>query len=358
MSVPYEFIEGSKQYSDVYFSAMERPSVLRLLQDYNCSPPSYSAVLAEKYHQSQQVQEIRESQELDTLLYSMRKSMQDTELLISSYKYYYQRLALQNQFFLQKLQESSEAACFATTRKEVFVEVEQECRKDADDSLNRMNQSLEKLIEEAEQSLNTHIFSTSDPDVISSSLDDAELPFRNDLQVQHRKRYLYAQWKLAATIRQLLNMMREKQQISSPYRKVNQYPMCSQPNSSNHLNNSAPPRKDVPKTLKTKPSLTSIFEDMVKDFMVAPPQRPHKLKFKVTKSKAVKYRIMFFSTALIAKSFVAKQRGRFVHQIHSKWKSRSQYNLWMDQVRLFIYTFHFIIISFKHTPLIHSYVDR
>ncbi|OBZ82326.1 hypothetical protein A0J61_09625 [Choanephora cucurbitarum] len=232
--------------------------MLRLLQDYNCSPPSYSAVLAEKYHQSQQVQEIRESQELDTLLYSMRKSMQDTVLLISSYKYYYERLRLQNQFFLQKLQEDSETANLATTRKEVLIEVEQEYRQDADDSLNRMNESLEKLIEEAEQSLNTRISLSSNPDPIDSSLDNV----RDDRQ--YKRRYLYTQWKLAITLRQLLNIMRERQQANN---QLNQAVMDSELRLSTYSNNTTPNNRSglspAPKTLKTKPSLTSVFEHML-----------------------------------------------------------------------------------------------
>ncbi|KAI9361829.1 hypothetical protein BD770DRAFT_408313 [Pilaira anomala] len=101
--------------------------------------------------------------------------------------------------------------------------------KDANDSLNRMNQSLEKLIQEAETSLNTHLtldtnsytlkrssscprFTTtilpqtrrkSDFDISSMQQDFIDKQGQIQLQQQQR-RYLHSQWKLAMAMKQLI----------------------------------------------------------------------------------------------------------------------------------------------------------
>ncbi|KAG2228689.1 hypothetical protein INT48_001722 [Thamnidium elegans] len=101
--------------------------------------------------------------------------------------------------------------------------------KDANDSLTRMNQSLEKLIQEAETSLNTHLtldsnsyslkrsnscprFTTTilpqsrrKSDVSISLMQQELFEKQGQIQLQQQqRRYLHSQWKLAMAMKQLV----------------------------------------------------------------------------------------------------------------------------------------------------------
>ncbi|KAI8047387.1 uncharacterized protein B0P05DRAFT_592655 [Gilbertella persicaria] len=364
----YGSVASDKRYQYNLMEYPTKPNILQLLEEHNSSPPSYSAVLAEKYYQEQkqQKQHFTKAEELDVLLHSMRKSMQDTELMILSYRHCHQRLELQNQYLLQKLEESLASAPIDTTIS-FDTELEEDYQKNASDSLNRMNESLEKLIEEAKHSLDARVSLYHNSDFLLKksrscpslqSEDNSVDPIEIDLQLKQKKRFLYSQWRLAIAMRQLTETIQHSDPDTSHimhhhvhhvYHHQRKYNTAQEKQDIVIQENvdvkiiPLPPKNT--KMLQSATSLTSLFKYVVGELIAVPqPITQQTNKPKAITSTTVKYRTMFFSTLLL----LLPQRHenfwtRRSRLLQSKWKLRHEYPLWIQRAHLFMYILKLII---------------
>lgn len=242
--------------------------------------------------------------------------------------------------------------------------------KDANDSLNRMNQSLEKLIQEAETSLNTHLtldtnsytlkrsnscprFTTtilpqtrrkSDFDISSMQQDFIDKQGQIQLQQQQR-RYLHSQWKLAMAMKQLIQTVQNIIESNNNIQVVHHHHYH---HVYHHYENSSTiteeiiitqSEHDLPIPIKKTTSFTSLFKQAFNSNLLFPPKTTQV----VTLSETVKLRTMFLATLVLSQRFNKKpiwiKRG---HLLLSRWRQRSkaQYNLWTNRSRLL----HFICL--------------
>ncbi|GAA5797136.1 hypothetical protein HPULCUR_002515 [Helicostylum pulchrum] len=244
--------------------------------------------------------------------------------------------------------------------------------KDANDSLTRMNQSLEKLIQEAETSLNTHLTldsnsyslkrSNSCPrftttilpqtrrkSVVSVSSMQQEL-FEKQGQIQlqqQQRRYLHSQWKLAMAMKQLVQTVQNIIETNSNVQVVHHHHYH---HVYHHYENSSTITEEIIITesehdlsmppIKKVASLTSLVKQA---FYSAVYQSSKSTEMATTLSESAKLRTMFLATLIFSQKFNVKpiwiQRG---HLLLSRWKKRSkaQCNLWTNRSRLL----HFICL--------------
>lgn len=255
-----------------------------------------------------------------------------------------------------------------------------------------MNQALQRLIMEAELSLNTRLSSFDAPAAVDHSLKalrkTKSYP-RLDKQLQQKKRYLYSQWKLATTMRQFIetvqNTTREKKLESSiteeavvhhhyhhihhhhyhhhhhhhDYTQIMDAPLPSSPPSNTQQTPLTPPSPFVtspPKMLQSASSLTSLFKyaiDTVGGFIPQSPPSSIATDMPQAKpiittakaatvshaSKATLHRAMFLSTVLMMRKFNYSslwiRRG---NQVETYWKSRPRHaHLLGDRAQLLWY---------------------
>jgi hypothetical protein len=199
---------------------------------------------------------------------------------------------------------------------------EQIYQQDADDSLVRMNISLEKLIREAESSLQTHL---SLPEPSTSNLrknvpqEDISLNDEYKLKSQQQKnRYLYSQWKLAFTMKQLLSTVQHQEhtihdhQIHHYHHHIHHHIYHHADTKKSHASvqepiyNSSSDKSIFP--------LTSLFKYAMDAVGGLIPQQPL-FSNRSALSKSVKYRTIFLSSLLILQRY----------NKHHLWIRRSQY---------------------------------
>ncbi|KAL7323745.1 hypothetical protein PS15p_210358 [Mucor circinelloides] len=397
MSLSYDFVVSEFRHYD-YQSTFNNKQT-----DANTSsPPSYSAVLAEKYQQQCATWD-KKLREMDHLLQSMKRSMKDTQFMLKSYQRCCQRLELKNQTLLLNLKNELSLLSDIDTTSFDFIATQSDQsyqEHNTNDSLNRMNQALQRLIREAEISLNTRLSSFDAPvvDQPPTSLRKSKSCPRLDKRLQQKKRYLYSQWKLATTMKQFIetvqNTTKEKKHESSikenavihhhhhhihhhyyhhhhhhhTYTDVVETTLSSSPSNSRQSPSTPPlasPPSTItgpPKMLRSASSLTSLFKyaiDTVGGFI---PQSPPssiatdmpqtKPIIKTTKtttssnlSKPTLHRAMFLSTILMMRKFNYSslwiRRG---NQVETYWKSRPRYdNLLRKEAQLLWYILQLFI---------------
>lgn len=275
---------------------------------------------------------------------------------------------------------------------------EQTYQNHTNDSLNRMNQSLQNLIKEAESSLNTRL-STFDALVDHSSTTSSRLRKTKscpklDKQLQQKKRYLYSQWKLAITMKQFIETVqittKEKKlesKIANTIIENNNTTIHHHHHHIHHIHhhhhhhhhyhdyfnviettsqtlpsNTQTPPPVPPKMLRSASSLTSLFRyaiDTVGGFIPqSPPSitdmpqtKPTAIITKTTisatnLSKSTLHRTMFLSTILIIRKL--NYSSLWIHrgnQMLTRWKSHPQYNPWMHRGQLLWYILQLVALK-------------
>ncbi|KAI8080934.1 hypothetical protein BDF21DRAFT_418082 [Thamnidium elegans] len=242
--------------------------------------------------------------------------------------------------------------------------------KDANDSLTRMNQSLEKLIQEAETSLNTHLtldsnsyslkrsnscprFTTTilpqsrrKSDVSISLMQQELFEKQGQIQLQQQqRRYLHSQWKLAMAMKQLVQTVQNIIETNNNVQVVHHHHYH---HVYHHYENSSTITEEIIITesehdlsipIKKTTSLTSLF----KQAFYSAVYQSSKSTEMIALSESAKLRAMFLATLIFSQRFNVKpiwiKRG---HLLLSRWKKRSkaQYNLWTNRSRLL----HFICL--------------
>lgn len=242
--------------------------------------------------------------------------------------------------------------------------------KDANDSLNRMNQSLEKLIQEAETSLNTHLTLDSNsyslkrsnscprftttilPQTrrksdVSVSLMQHEL-FEKQAQIQlqqQQRRYLHSQWKLAMAMKQLVQTVQNIIETNNTVQVVHHHHYH---HVYYHYENSSTITEEIIITesehdLSIPIRKTASLTSLVKQAFYSAVYQSNKSTEMATLSESAKLRTMFLATLIFSQKFNVKpiwiKRG---HLLLYRWKKRSkaQYNLWTNRSRLL----HFICL--------------
>ncbi|KAI8638682.1 hypothetical protein BD408DRAFT_446593 [Parasitella parasitica] len=388
MSLPYDLVITEFRHYD-YESNLNQKNDMS-----TASPPSYSAALAEKYQQHCRTTVWNKKlDEINHLLQSLRRSMQDAQFMLTSYQISCQRLELKNQTLLLRLrnQPSSASEIDTTTSFDFIVnQSEYTHQSHTNDSLNRMNQSLQNLILEAELSLNASS-PTSDKHADHESFTTCSLrksescPTLDNIQLQQKKRYLFSQWSLVITMRQLIDTVqttsKEKKLESENIETHNtaiqhqhhhhihhqhhhhhyhhhhyhhDYPEMTEAIARSPLSPDTASLPPSQKMLRSVPSLTSLFKYAIDTIGGFIPQLPPssitdmpqiKPILTANLSKSTLHRTMFLSTILIIRKFNCSslwiRRG---DQMLGRWISRPLYfKPWVQKAKLFCYILHLVV---------------
>jgi hypothetical protein len=203
-----------------------------------------------------------------------------------------------------------------------------------------MNNSLEKLIQEAESSLKTRpsLHQESKSRFIKSSTSTNKLKLQ-----QQKNRYLYSQWKLAIAMKQLLSTV-QKQESTTNDQQVHHYHHIHH-HHYHHIYVDNTIAQEVihkePTNISTS-SISSFFKyalDIVGGFIPSLSSNSSKLP------KSVKYRTIFLSSLLILQRYNKRnlwiRRGQYL--MHA-WKSRRfyLYTHWVQKAHLL----HFMLQIF------------
>lgn len=234
---------------------------------------------------------------------------------------------------------------------------DQAYQKDANDSLTRMNHSLENLIQEAEMSLNTrpHAYikkSRTCPKFTTKS--ESADKTRQTQQRQQKKRYLQSQWKLAIAMKQFLETVQnttedkvhivQHNHIHHHYHHV--YHHYENTTSIQEENYVITQKKEPVKKLTRSPSsLQSLFEYALHTVGIIP-QAEKPVVVTTHLSQPIKFRAMFLATLLILKKFnknpIWIRRG---NMISTRWKSNQrQYSLWTKKSRLLFFILYLLAV--------------
>lgn len=237
---------------------------------------------------------------------------------------------------------------------------DQAYQKDANDSLTRMNHSLEKLIQEAEMSLNTRPSyaymkkSRSCPKFTNKS--ELVDKTRQTHQRQQKKRYLESQWRLSIAMRQFIetvqNTSDEKVQVVQHQHIHHHYHHVY-----HHYDNTTSIKKGfvitqqeeeepIKKMTRSPSSLQSLFKYALHTVgIINQAEKPVEVATHL--SQSVKVRSMFLATLLIMQKFNKKpiwiRRG---NMISARWKSKQrQWTLWIKTSRLLFFVLYLLAVK-------------
>ncbi|CEP12935.1 hypothetical protein [Parasitella parasitica] len=242
-----------------------------------------------------------------------------------------------------------------------------------------MNQSLQNLILEAESSLNADLPTfdvNADHEFFSSSRlqKNESCPTLDNKQLQQKRRYLFSQWKLAITMKQLINTI----QTTSKEKKVRSenidthsiavhhhhhihhhhyhhqdYPEMTEAKTRSPLSSDTASLPQSQKILRNTSSLTSFFKyaiDTVGGFIPQlPPSSTRDMSQSINAtaklSKLTLHRMMFLSTIIIIQKFnYSRLWIRRGDQMLNYWKSRPLYlKPWIQRAKLLYYILHFVV---------------
>ncbi|KAG2205274.1 hypothetical protein INT47_009539 [Mucor saturninus] len=306
-------------------------------------PPSYLEVLAEKFQQQQQQQQ----QQCTTW-----DKKADTRLVMNSFNYCCQKL----EHLEQKLISISEIYS-DTTFDNILSQSDQAYQKDANDSLTRMNHSLEKLIQEAEMSLNTrpHAYMKKNrtcPNFTTKS--ESADKIRQTQQRQQKKRYLQSQWKLAIAMKQFVETVQNTtdnkiQTIQHNHIHHHYHHHYHHYENTTSIQEEAfmitQEEEPVKKMTRSSSSLQSLFKYALHTVGIIP-QVEKPVVVTTHLSQPTKFRTMFLATLLILKKFnkspIWIQRGKM---ISTQWKSKHrQWSLWTKRSRLLFFVLYLLAV--------------
>lgn len=339
------------------------------LQTPSGSPPSYYAVMAEKYRRPSYELEMKLN-EMNDMIHYMKRSMIDTHIMIANVNYICLRLECKNDYLIEKLNliSLSDTINASSDRQEI--------NSISDDSLSRMNHSLEMLIEEAQDSLNTRLSLHSQhhlrridscprftkkysPEVTESRRksnadliqDDSQLVRKSD---QQKTRYLESESNLDTAMKQLMKTIEDTESASVTKCLVpapKQQPV--QPTQHTHHTIKPLPHTSI-KLSKTpiksiKDSITSSFINYaLKTVGIHQIINPlHKSQHsKKTASNPLHVRMLFYASLLVLPtidhsifiypSLSHLSRGRRLLIMWNQ-KSKQQCDMWVQYIHLLVY---------------------
>lgn len=239
---------------------------------------------------------------------------------------------------------------------------------DMNDSLNRMNEALLKLIQEAQSSLNTRYLQPPLKKSQSCPTFNSE-----ESQLLQKKRYLHSQWKLTIAMKQFIETVHNnkytpvqpetvanttihhhhhhhyyhKQPTSIPEEIEEEEEEDKEEEEAKVVEEEKLPANT---TIKHKPlskamSLSSFFKYAVNTVNELIPQQAKEVPVKVIESKTIKHRMMFLCTIVISQKFNFKRtiwitRSRI---LLNHWKQRQNlYTMWITKSKLFFYVIQFV----------------
>lgn len=236
---------------------------------------------------------------------------------------------------------------------------DQAYQKDANDSLTRMNHSLEKLIQEAEMSLNTrpHAY-------MKKSRSCPKFTYKTELidknrqiqQRQQKKRYLQSQWKLAISMKQFVQAVQNTTDDNNIQAVQHHHIHHHYHHVYHHYEKSTSIQEEkfilsqqeepVKKMTRSPSSLQSLFKYALHTVGIIPQAEKAVV---VTTHKSIKFKTMFLATLLILQKFNKKpiwiKRGNIISiQWNQKSKQR-QWILWIKTSRLLFFILYLLALK-------------
>lgn len=217
-----------------------------------------------------------------------------------------------------------------------------------DDSLNRMNEALAKLIEEAETCLSTH-------DLKRSQSCPGSIQDQKSKQLLQKKRYLQSQWKLKLAIKQFVDTAYRPNTTTNHYHIHHHHHHYHNHYTSEHLieeeieeakinrnqktlnNNDTPPKSVL--------SLASLLNYAASRILPQSKHKPLKIIQEI-QNKRLKYRMMLLCTIIM----IFKLNNKWAKRrkiLYNRWRFKDVYDMWIHKAKLLYY----IIIVVNNKPL-------
>lgn len=207
------------------------------------------------------------------------------------------------------------------------------------ESLNRMNASLQRLIQEAQSSLNSRYHQPA------ASLKKSQSCPTFSSQLQQKKRYLHSQWKLTIAMKQFLETVNNSNTFEDTttihhyhhHHHHHHYYHTSSTNNNNNLSSL---------------SLSSFIKYAVNTVTDLIPQQNNNNNNNTLfptinatiQSKPIKHRMMFLCTIVISQKFTNLLWSKRSRLLSNHWRQNRPhlYHKWMHKSKLFFYVIHLV----------------